>query len=214
MMFLTMLRIYFRTPSDLQLNVIEDDHAPSIFGAVFAIYRKYRSTQHPDQPMKNILAAIALFTFSLTALAQGKVPSVNLQDLAGKKVDTKTFSNDGKPMIINFWATWCAPCKRELAAIAEVYDDWQAETGVKLIAISIDDARSMARVAPYINGQAWEYEVYLDPNGDFKRALNVNNIPHTFLVDGSGNIVYQHNNYEPGDENELYSKVLEMKGKK
>lgn len=164
--------------------------------------------------MKNLLALIALFTFSLTALAQGKVPSVNVQDLAGKKVDTQTFRNDGKPMIINFWATWCAPCKRELAAISEVYEDWQEETGVKLIAISIDDARSMARVAPYINGQAWDYEIYLDPNGDFKRALNVNNIPHTFLVDGSGNIVYQHNNYEPGDENELYSKVRELTGKK
>ena len=164
--------------------------------------------------MKNILAAITLFTFSLTSFAQGKVPSVHIQDLTGKKIDTKTFSNDGKPMIINFWATWCAPCKRELAAIADVYDDWQTDTGVKLIAISIDDARSMARVAPYISGQGWDYEIYLDPNGDFKRALNVNNIPHTFLVDGSGTIVYQHNNYEPGDENELYRKVLELKNKK
>ncbi len=209
-----MLRAYFRTRSDLQLNLIAANLAPSIFGAVFAINQIIEHSITRNNPMKHILAIIALFTFSLTAIAQGKVPSVNLQDLAGKKVDTKTFSNDGKPMIINFWATWCAPCKRELAAIAEVYDDWQAETGVKLIAISIDDARSMARVAPYINGQAWDYEFYLDPNGDFKRALNVNNIPHTFLVDGSGNIVYQHNNYEPGDENELYSKVLELKGKK
>lgn len=148
------------------------------------------------------------------ASAQGKVPSVTIQDLAGKKVDTKTFSNGGKPMIINFWATWCAPCKRELSAIADKYDDWQERTGVKLIAISIDDARSMARVAPYVNGQSWDYEFYLDPNGDFKRALNVNNIPHTFLVNGSGEIVYQHNNYEPGDENELYHKVLELTGKK
>lgn len=160
--------------------------------------------------MKHIFALLVLTLFSITAIAQGKVPSVMLQDLAGKKVDTKTFSNDGKPLIINFWATWCAPCKRELATIADVYDDWQEETGVKLIAISIDDARSMARVSPYISGQGWDYEIYLDPNGDFKRALNVNNIPHTFLVDGSGNIVYQHNNYEPGDENELYKKVKEL----
>ena len=56
--------------------------------------------------------------------------------------------------------------------------------------------------------------MYLDPNGDLKRALNVNNVPHTFLLNGKGEIVYQHNNYEPGDENELYGKVLELTGKK
>ncbi len=65
----------------------------------------------------------------------------------------------------------------------------------------------MARVAPYVNGQGWDYEVYFDPNGDLKRAMNVNNVPHTFLLNGKGEIVYQHNNYEPGDEKELYAKV-------
>ena len=160
------------------------------------------------------LSFIGLFTFIGSAQNGAKMPSVIVQGLDGKKIDTKTFDNDGKPYIVNFWATWCAPCKRELAAIADVYDKWQEETGVKLIAISIDDSRSMARVNPYVNGQAWDYEVYLDPNGDLKRAMNVNNVPHTFLVDGKGQIVYQHNNYEPGDENELYAKVKELVGKK
>ncbi len=156
-----------------------------------------------------------LLAASLTfANAQGKLPSATVQTLDGKKVDSRTFSNNGKPIIINFWATWCAPCKRELSVISEKYADWQAKTGVKLIAVSIDDARSMARVAPYVNGQDWDYEVYLDPNGDLKRALNVNNVPHTFLLNGAGEIVYQHNNYEPGDENELYRKVQELVGKK
>lgn len=160
--------------------------------------------------MRLFLSTLSLF---LTTLLLAQLPSASVTNLEGKKVDAKTFSNGGKPMIINFWATWCAPCKRELNAIAEVYDDWQKATGVKLIAVSIDDARSTARVAPYVNGQAWDYEVYLDPNGDLKRALNVQNVPHTFLIDGTGKIVWQHNVYNPGDENELYAKVKALVGK-
>ncbi len=168
----------------------------------------------PDHTMKTLLATLILSTIHLGLVAQSKMPSVTVQMMDGKKVNTSTWSNDGKPIIVNFWATWCAPCKRELSAIAEKYDTWQKETGVKLIAVSIDDARSMARVAPYVNGQDWDYEVVLDPNGDLKRALNVNNVPHTFLLNGKGEIVWQHNNYEPGDENELYQKVREVAGKK
>lgn len=163
--------------------------------------------------MRNSLLTLLLLSATLSS-AQGKLPNVMVQNLEGKKVDFRTLSNNGKPIIVNFWATWCAPCKRELNAIAEVYDDWQAKTGVKLIAVSIDDARSMARVAPYVSGQGWEYDVYLDPNGDLKRAMNVQNVPHTFLLDGSGKVVWQHNVYNPGDENELFAKVKELAGKK
>ena len=164
--------------------------------------------------MKNLLTALLIALAPSLLIAQAKLPSVTVQTLDGKKINTSTWSNNGKPIIVNFWATWGAPCKRELSAIADKYDTWQQETGVKLIAVSIDDARSMARVAPYVNGQDWDYDVVLDPNGDLKRALNVNNVPHTFLIDGKGAIVWQHNNYEPGDENELYQKVKELVGKK
>lgn len=165
--------------------------------------------------MRNLITlSFTAFLFINAAAQTTRMPSATVLTMDGRKVDTKTLSNNGKPIIVNFWATWCAPCKRELATIADVYETWQKETGVKLVAVSVDDARSTARVAPYVNGQDWDYEVLLDPNGDLKRALNVNNVPHTFLLNGKGEIVYQHNNYEPGDEQELYAKVKELVGKK
>ena len=136
-----------------------------------------------------------------------KIPSVDLKTLEGKSINSSKFSNEGKPMIISFWATWCSPCKKELNTIAEVYGDWKKETGVKLIAIAIDDSKSSNNVAPYVNSKGWEYESYLDVNSDFKRAMNVNMPPHTFIVDGKGNIVWQHVGFKEGDE-EQYIEVL------
>lgn len=157
------------------------------------------------------LFAAVLCLSSSFAQSEGKsIPAVEIKNLDYTSFNTGSIENDGNPIIISFWATWCSPCKRELNAISEVYEDWQDETGVKLIAISIDDSRNASKVAPYVNGQSWEYEVYLDLNADFKRAMNVNNVPHTFLVDGSGNIVWQHNSYSPGDEEELYHLVEQL----
>jgi len=146
----------------------------------------------------------------IISIGYSQLPNINLKDVNGVTKNLSKFSNNGNPIIISFWATWCKPCKAELNTIAEEYDDWTDETGVKLIAVSIDDARSSTRVEPYINAQGWEYLVLLDPNGDLKRAMNVNNVPHTFLVDGNGKIVWDHNNYSPGNEEELYEELVKI----
>ena len=146
----------------------------------------------------------------IISIGYSQLPNINLKDVNGVTKNLSKYSNNGNPIIISFWATWCKPCKAELNTIAEEYDDWTEETGVKLIAVSIDDARSSTRVEPYINAQGWEYLVLLDPNGDLKRAMNVNNVPHTFLVDGNGKIVWDHNNYSPGDEEELYEELVKI----
>ncbi|MDG2344338.1 MAG: TlpA disulfide reductase family protein [Flavobacteriales bacterium] len=156
--------------------------------------------------MKKSILSLLLFALMFQVSAQ--LPKIKLKDVKGNSVDVSQISNNGKPIIISFWATWCKPCKAELNTIADEFDDWVDETGVKLIAISIDDARSASRVEPYINAMGWEYTVLMDPNGNMKRAMNVNNVPHTFLLDGNGKIVWDHNNYSPGDEHELYEEVV------
>jgi len=140
-----------------------------------------------------------------------KVASVMLEDMEGNEVNTAELGFEG-PVIISFWATWCSPCKRELNTIHELYIDWQDETGVELVAVSIDDEKTKGKVPMYVNGKAWEYLVLMDPNGDFKRAMGVNNVPHTFLLDKDGTIVYSHNNYAPGDEEKLYEELLKLAG--
>lgn len=142
---------------------------------------------------------------------EGKsVPAVTIKDVEGNPINTAEMTNDGKPIVISFWATWCKPCKLELNTIHELYPDWQEETGVKLIAVSIDNERTKNMVKPYVNSAAWDYDIWMDVNGDFKRALGVNNVPHTFLVNGEGKIVYSHSGYVPGDEESLYDHILEL----
>jgi thiol-disulfide isomerase/thioredoxin len=160
--------------------------------------------------MKSLNLLTFFLCLSLISFAQEKLPNVELKDIKGNIVNLSEITNDGKPFVINFWATWCAPCKRELNTISELYTDWQNDTGVKIYAISIDDQRTVDKVKPYVNASGWEYEVLLDTNGDLKRALGVNNVPFTFLVDGKGNIVWKHNNYNPGDEEELYKQIEKL----
>ena len=161
--------------------------------------------------MKTRIITLLFFIITTTIYSQNKLlPSVDVKTLNGKSININSIENNEMPIVINFWATWCKPCKKELNNIAEVYDEWQDETGIKIIAVSIDDTRSMSKVAPYVNSVGWEYEVYLDPNGDLKRAMGVSTVPHTFLLNSKKEIVWQHRGYVDGDEDELFDEIQNL----
>lgn len=158
--------------------------------------------------MKKILILTAFLSCCLLSESQNRtLPRVDLKTLDNITFNSSEFNNNGKPIIISFWATWCKPCIKELNNIAEVYEDWQEETGVKVIAVSIDDARNISKVKPKVNALLWDYEIYCDPNGDFKRAMGVGTVPHTFLLNENKEIVYQHTGYKDGDEYDLFKKI-------
>ncbi len=154
-----------------------------------------------------------LFQNNLFSQDVKTLPKVTVKDLQGNSVEATSFNNDGKPFLIDFWATWCVPCIRELNNISKVYDKWQEETGVKLIAVSIDDSRTSKKVAPFVKGRGWKFEFFIDENSELKRAMNVSNPPHTFLVNGKGEIIWEHTGYADGAEDEVIAKVKELLSK-
>ncbi|MBQ7461005.1 MAG: TlpA family protein disulfide reductase [Bacteroidaceae bacterium] len=160
--------------------------------------------------IKNIALFFALvFAFSLNE-AKAQLPAITLKTMNGTEVRTDTLSNDGKPFIIDFFATWCKPCNRELDAISEVYEEWQEETGVKIFAVSIDQAQNINKVKPLVSNHGWGYEILLDPNSEFLRAVGGQMIPYTLIVDAKGKVVYKHSGYTDGAETELIEKVREL----
>ena len=178
-------------------------------------------TQHPlisgknSFPMKKILFTFLFLLTSFVAFAQqpsgkSQLPAVLLRNLEGKNVKTDTLSNAGRPIIISFFATWCKPCNRELTAISEVYADWQRETGVRLIAVSIDEGQNAEKVRPFVDSKGWEFDILLDPNSNFRRAMGVNLIPHVIVLDGQGKVVLSRSGYTEGGEEHLIEKVREL----
>ncbi len=142
------------------------------------------------------------------------LPSVEIERMDGTKVNINEFGKNGKITIINFWATWCGPCKQELSNIADLYEYWQEDYNAEVVAVSIDDSRNKAKVKSYVNAQGWDYIVLLDSNQDLKRALNFQSPPFTVVVDQNGFIVHTHTGYRPGDENLLEDELKELSAEK
>lgn len=162
--------------------------------------------------MKNFFLTLIVTLCAMAAQAQ--LPEVQLKDLAGKTINSAKLSNDGKPFVISFFATWCKPCNRELSAIAEVYEEWQEETGMKLFAISVDQAQNVNKVKPLVDANEWEYDVLLDTNSDLLRALGIQLIPHVLIVDGDGKIVESRSGYTEGSEQHIIEKIRELVAQK
>ncbi len=160
--------------------------------------------------MKKLLLLVSSILITQFLFAQSNIPNVTIYNNKGKADKLENYIGKGKPVYVTFWALWCSNCIKELNAIKDEYQTWQNETGVNIIAISIDDERNKLKVMPFVNAKEWEYTVLLDPNSDLKRAYNINTIPFSILYDGKGNIIKQHNGYNAGDEIGLYEEIKKL----
>ncbi len=207
-MFLILLQQY----KMLAKNVSFFYELEKYFLAVTLIYAIYNFNLPNNNSLimkKFILTTLAFLALNIGFTQDQKqtLPDLSLKDINGKMVNVKDYAKKGKMVIISFWATWCTPCKKELNNINELYEEWKTKYDVIVVAVSIDNARNVMKVKPYVDGQAWPFDVLLDVNSDMMRAMNVVNPPHTFLLDKTGNIVYSHTGYLEGDEFTLEEKM-------
>ena len=158
------------------------------------------------------LFTLAFLVLSVSVFAQDNaaLPSVTVKQLDGKSLDLADFGKNGKITVLAFWATWCSPCKKELDAINDIYEDWQEEYDVELLAITIDNSRQLTKVPGVVATKGWEFDVLSADQNGIQTALNFQTIPQTFLIDQEGNIVYSHSGYVPGDEDSLEDEIAKI----
>ncbi len=113
------------------------------------------------------------------------------------------------PVLISFWATWCKPCIKELTELQKVYKNYR-EKGFEILAVDVDGPRSVSKVRSMVKGLKWEFPVLWDKSKDIYRKYQVLGIPHTVLIDKSGDIVYTHTTYRPGDEEVIKKKIEQL----
>jgi len=166
--------------------------------------------------MKQIIVLILLIAFSGTLMAQKvnkELTSCKLKTLDNRTVDLKDFVKSGKVTVIVFWATWCSPCKKEMANIDEILDEWKKLYGIDFIAISIDDARNESKVKPYVDGKGYTFPVLIDNNQSTKPIFNYPTVPFSAIIDKNKKIVYVKNGYVEGDEFILEKQIKEIVNK-
>ena len=147
----------------------------------------------------SILLFISVVSFATAQERKGWLeqkipfPSVDLKTLDGKTFNTKNIDNNGKPIIICSFVSWCKPCIFELNEISDLYEDWQKETGVKIYVIALNwDRCSISSLIAFIENRSyWNYEFLWDENNNYEQALNIREIPRTYILNGKKEIVWK-----------------------
>ena len=154
--------------------------------------------------MKNVFIIGILFIFTSLTYSQ-KVYDFEFKDINNS---TKTYEElKGKKLtLIDFWATWCKPCKKAIPELNNIYEKYKSD-GLQIIGISCDGPRSVSKVAPLSKSLQIKYTVLLDINSELRTDLNVSAFPTLIFVNESGEIIKTHEGFVSGDEKEIEKEI-------
>ena len=168
----------------------------------------------------NILRSILLVTciaapgvvVAHTSADSIRIPT-NLQfkvkTVKGEEVNFKDLLGKG-PLLVNFWALWCEPCKQEMKAFKVLSDKFKAE-GVSMVAVNTDQVRSVAKVRAWVTTQGIDFPVLLDPDGDIARDIfSMESLPYSLVLMPDGSVFHKHIGYTAGDEKETEKEIVEL----
>lgn len=159
--------------------------------------------------MKTFLTMIVMLFLSSQLLAQGQTaPDFILPDLEGENYHLSEQIGDG-PIFVNFWATWCIPCRTEMKKLKKIYKKFHVQ-GVEFLAISIDDPKTVAKVKGFVNSNRYPFKILLDTNNEVFQLYQGTYPPLSVLIDRDGQIVYSHTGYRKGDEKRVAEEIAKL----
>ncbi len=153
--------------------------------------------------MMRILPLLLIVT--LVFGQEKNVPQVKLKDLKNKTQSLEKVL-DGKLTLINFWATYCVPCRKEMKHLNRISTAY-TDQNVQVIGISIDDSRTVGRVKSLVRSQKLNYTILLDTEQKLYKNFNTSAMPFSILVNPKGRIIWQHTGYIPGDEAKMEAEI-------
>ena len=160
--------------------------------------------------MKKItLILVALLPVLWISAQQTSVPKIDLRDCNGKLVSSTQIIQKGTPTLLVFWKSSSTRCCENLEILQGAWDATLRQNGVKMVAICVDCNGTWTQVKPIVNGNNWDFENYVDVNGDFKRAMNVGDVPCTMLFDGDQNMICRYNSGCTGSQEYICKNILE-----
>lgn len=146
-----------------------------------------------------------LLMVSLSFGQDKQLPQVKLKDLKNKTHSLDKIV-DGKLTLINFWATYCVPCRKEMKHLNRI-DNTYADQNVQVIGISIDDSRTVGRVKSMVKSQKLAYTILLDTEQKLYKNFNTSAMPFSIIVDTAGKIIWEHTGYISGDELKMEAEI-------
>ncbi len=153
--------------------------------------------------MKNIFVIILIVLIAIQLAAAEKAGEFKLENLEGKQVKLSDFQEKGL-VILDFWATWCVPCKNGLPKINELHEKYD---NVNVLAINVDKPRKKAAAVSHVKSNRFTFHTLFDPKKIVQKQYNITNIPRTLIIDQDGTIIYDHTGYQRGDEKH-YEEVI------